>query len=204
MAQTFEHESRVRELAEAPVGALHIRQGRGCWCQQCIPSEPLRRGFGRLKSAAGKAPISDANAPVVWEGSRVHKPQFRTCWEKIWRFYALSMDSADEHSGYLDKFRFHDLLQKRGQVSDRTVIKKLWTIATAGARGTGDNIDTGDVGGKLHYHQHEEDGPEGFLEFVETWGRVQAPRGTGICIKKLFTWQQQPWAGRTRQHKNRW
>eukprot|EP01043_Picozoa_sp_COSAG02_P129320 COSAG02_NODE_66884_length_254_cov_0.670968_1_plen_44_part_01 len=44
------------------------------------------------------------------------------------------MDSADEHSGYLDKFRFQDLLQKRGQISDRTVLKKLWTIAIAGVR----------------------------------------------------------------------
>jgi hypothetical protein len=151
-------------------------QGRGCWCQECIPSEPLRRGFARLKSAAGKAPVSDASAPVVWEGSRVHKPQFRTCWEKIWRFSALSMDSADEHSGYLDKFRFQDLLQKRAQVSDRTVIKKLWTIAIAAARRTGDGIESEDVGSKLGYHQQEEDGPEGFFEFVEAWGEESKRR----------------------------
>ena len=132
----------------------------GAW--QSIPSEPLRTGFARLKSAAGRELVSDGSGPPGREGSRVLKPQFRTLWEKLWRFFALSMDSADEQSGYLDRFRFEDLLKKRAQISDRAVIKKLWAIAIA----AGD----GEAAAKLRYSQQEEDGPEGFLEFVEAWG----------------------------------
>ena len=141
-------------------------QGSG-W--QCIPSELLRTGFARLASAAGHALVSDGNGPGLGqEGSRELKPQIRTQyrWEKLWRFFALSMDSADEQSGYLDKFRFEDLLKKRARISDRAVIKKLWTIAIASGAG----IQSSDAAGKLRYSQQEEDGPEGFVEFVEAWG----------------------------------
>ena len=139
---------------------------------QSIPSETLRTGFARLKSAAGKALVSDGSGPPGREGSRVLKPQFRTLWEKLWRFFALSMDSADEQSGYLDRFRFEDLLKKRAQISDRAVIKKLWAIAIA----AGDGVQSGDAAAKLRYSQQEEDSPEGFLEFVEAWGEQSKSR----------------------------
>ena len=152
--------------------------GRGCWCQQCIPFEELQRGYARLKSAAGRAPVSDGNAPLVRVGSTGRKVEFRTCWEKLWRFFALSMDSADERSGYLDKLRFENLLRKRAQLTDRAVIKQLWTLAISRAKTAKDGVSGGGGGGgdKLRYCQREEKGPEGFIEFLEAWSKERKSR----------------------------
>lgn len=164
-----------RSLPEEPQGAVSSEssdvkpepaepgcvkyRGVGCWCAQCIPSEPLRRGFARLKSAAGRVPIRDGSAPL----------QFRICWENIWRFFALSMDSADDQTGYLDKFRFEALLQKRAQLSDRAVIKQLWTLAISGGNQSSDDGEGPRAEGKLRF--------VGFYEFVERWGEESKRRG---------------------------
>ena len=53
------------------------------------------------------------------------------------------MDSADERSGYLDKLRFENLLRKRAQLTDRAIIKQLWTLAISRAKTAKDGVSGG-------------------------------------------------------------
>ena len=123
------------QAASPPVErALPTEPSRSTSVWAEIPSGPLKKAYARLKSSAGMHTKSDGfctkNDEVLlkmtdFAGQVLIEPtnegsyktptksnrSFRPGWEKVWRFFALNMDSTDDATGYLDMCRFEDLVR---------------------------------------------------------------------------------------------